>query len=67
MIKTEVVQISKHCEINLIVYSETAKQLTLDYVERSPAHGYSDTETSEELDEKKAQEIIDILQKFIDA
>lgn len=63
----KVIQISKHCEINLVGYSNGAKYLSLDYLERSPAHGYSDTETSEDIDKAKAQEIIVLLQEFVSA
>lgn len=34
---------------------------TLDYVERSPAHGYSDTDTSIDIDKDKAIEIVNAL------
>lgn len=36
--------------------------VSLDYIERSPAHGFSDTETSIDISREKAIEIIEFLQ-----
>jgi len=63
MIKT--VPLSKSCELNLVSYSGGAKYLTLDYIEYSPAHGYSDMETSLDISRGSAQEIISILTEYL--
>lgn len=36
--------------------------VSIDYIERSPAHGFSDTETSIDISREKALEIIEFLQ-----
>lgn len=59
------VPLNDSCHLELQNYDNGAKYLTLEYVEHSPAHGYSDTETSVNIDRDKALEMIEILNKFI--
>lgn len=60
------VEIAPTCYFELVEYETFPATLTLDYTEHSPAHGYSDTETSAAISKEQAAGIIAILQKFID-
>jgi len=60
-VEEKILEISKTCRFELTKYTGFGSSLTLDYVEHSPAHGYSDSETSIDIDKEKAEEIIAFL------
>jgi hypothetical protein len=57
-------QITPTCYFELSEYESFPATLTLDYTEHSPAHGYSDTDTTVDISKGKAAEIIAFLQRF---
>lgn len=57
-------QITPTCHFELVEWETFPAVLTLDYTEHSPAHGYSDTETSVDISKEQAQQIIELLQRF---
>lgn len=66
MIETKV-ELSPTCYLELCEWESFQPQLTLNYTEHSPAHGYSDTLTDIDLSTEKAAEIIMLLQSYIAA
>lgn len=65
--KETAVVVSTSCQFELIEYETFPATLTLDYIEHSPAHGYSDTETSITIDKGQARQIISILERFLNS
>jgi len=57
------IELSGSCEIVFSNFGndKLLDDCTIDYVEHSPAHGYSDTDTSIDIDKSKAIEIIGAL------
>jgi len=61
--KTTQVEIGSTCHLTKTEYGENVKpDITLDYIERSSDHWYSDNETNLDIDKEKAIEIIKFLQ-----
>ncbi len=56
------VHLSSSCSISVISYENISSvDVSLDYTEHSPSHGYGDTETSVDIDREKAVEIVSAL------
>ena len=57
------IELSPSCEIVFSCFGSdrVADDCTLDYVEHSPAHGYSYTDTTIDIDKDKAIEIVNAL------
>jgi hypothetical protein len=63
MMEERTVELTGSCKLVELRFETGAPMVSLDYTEHSPAHGYSDMETSVDIDEAKAREIIQFLRE----
>lgn len=57
--------LSPTCHLELESYANGAKYLSLNYTERSPAHGYSDSDTTITINAATAGAVILLLQDYL--
>ena len=62
------VEIEVSCWFERFDFNDAAypSEVTLEYIEKAQYPGYSDTETSHDINKEKAQEIIDFLKESFD-